>query len=389
MNLKADIDALNPSLVAVRRDLHQHPEIAFEEHRTAGVIEAHLRDLGLEPRRVAGTGVTADIKGGKPGRTVMIRADIDALPITETTGAAYASLTPGRMHACGHDGHTSVALHAATILARHAADLPGTYRLVFQPAEETVGGATRVIAENVMDGVDRVIGLHLWNSLPAGTIAVSAGPIMAAPDAFTITIHGSGGHAAIPHETIDPVVAAAHVITALQTIVSRETDPQKASVVTIATVIAGEGAHNIIPSTAELRGTLRTFDAALRERLRDRIAFLVTHTALGLGARASIEFHHGPPPVTNDAELTEQFKRVARDVAGPDRVTPAVPVMGGDDMAEYLVMRPGVYFWVGSSDPATGKDRPHHHPGFDIDDERALPVALEALTLGAIDLARP
>jgi amidohydrolase len=384
-----DVEPITPALLEMRRDLHRHPELAFEEHRTAGVVEAHLRALGLEPRRTAGTGVVADLRGGRPGRTVIVRADLDALPILETTGAPYASTAPGKMHACGHDGHTAIAAHVASVLVARREELPGAYRFVFQPAEETVGGASRMIAEGrVLDGVDAVVGLHLANFLPAGVIGVRPGPLMAAPDSFTITVRGRGTHAAMPHLGTDPVVIAAHVITALQTLTSRETDPVGTSVVTISTVRAGDGAHNIIPERCELLGTLRTFDPAVRERLQRRIIELSTGIAAAMGGEASVDLHVGPPPVVNDEALTERFRELAREAVGADRVLEVDPVMGGDDMAEFLAERPGVYFWAGSADPQTGRDRPHHHPGFDFHDELVLPLAVDVLARAAVEFAR-
>ncbi len=388
MNIKQGVNDLSMSMIAMRRDLHQHPELAFEEHRTAGILADHLEKLGLTVQRgVGGTGLIAELRGARPGKTVLVRADIDALPILEATGASYASLTAGKMHACGHDGHASIAAHVASLLVQNRDELPGNYRFVFQPAEEIVQGALAMLEArpDLMDGIDACVGLHLWNDKPAGWVGLRPGPVMAAPDAFTVTIHGRGAHAASPHQGTDPIVVGSHLIAALQSIVSREVNPFDPAVITIATLRAGSGVHNIIPETAELLGTLRTFDEALRPRLQTRITEMSESLARAFGASASVSWVYGPPAVSNDARLSDQFIEAVQDTAS---VEYADQTMGGDDMAEFLSRKPGVYFFVGSSDPATGRDKPHHHPGFDIDDERALPLAAELLAKAAIRFAR-
>jgi amidohydrolase len=389
MNIKSDLEALQPSMVAMRRDFHANPELGFQEFRTSKILGDHLEKLGFEVERGVGiTGVIGRLKGGKPGKTVMIRADIDALPILETTGASYASSTPGVMHACGHDGHATIAAHVATVFAQNRNELSGTFKFVFQPAEEVVGGASAMLEQktDLMDDVDAVVGLHLWNDKPVGWVGVRAGAVMAAPDSFTITIKGKGGHAASPHQAIDPVVVAAHLITALQTLVSRETNPINTAVVTIASLKAGEGASNIIPESAELRGTLRTFDSELRSRLTNRIKEMSVSLSGAFGATASVDWIDGPPPVVNDASLTTRFENIAREVNGS--VSTADQTMGGEDVAEFLARKPGVFFFVGSNDAATGRDKAHHHPGFDFDDERALPLAAELLAKTALEFSR-
>lgn len=387
MNLRQGIDGLAPSMIAMRRDLHQHPELGFEEHRTAGILADHLEKLGLEVHRGVGvTGLVAELHGAQPGRTVLVRADIDALPIFEITGASYASRTAGKMHACGHDGHASIAAHVASLFAQHREELPGSYRFIFQPAEEIVQGALAMLEAkpDLMDGIEACVGLHLWNDKPFGWVGVRPGAVMAAPDSFTITVQGRGAHAASPHQGVDPIVIGSHLIAALQTIVSREVNPFVPAVITIATLRAGGGAHNIIPETAELKGTLRTFDMGLRSSLQARITELSESLVRALGGSASLEWKYGPPPVVNDAKLSDQFIEAVQDTA---RVEHADQTMGGDDMAEFLARKPGVYFYVGSHDKTTGRDKPHHHPGFDID-ERALPLAAELLAKAAISFAR-
>lgn len=389
MDIKQTISELTPSIIEMRRDFHRNPELGFQEFRTSARLAEFLEGLGLEVTRgIAETGLVARLKGAKPGKTVLVRADIDALPIHEETGAPYASQTPGVMHACGHDGHATIAAHVAAVFARMRDQIEGEVRFAFQPAEEIVSGARPMVEAGVLDGVDRVVGLHLYSLMPTGMVGVRPGPSMAAADAFTIFLKGKGTHAAMPHQGVDTVLIASQIIVALQSLVSRETDPINTSVISICTVLAGEGAHNIIPETVELRGTLRTFDAALRDKLIQRIEQLSKGMAEAMGGSAQVEWKPGSPAVVNDAAMTERFKAVAREVVGDQAVIETPPVMGGDDMSEFLLRRPGVYFWVGASDPSTGKDKPHHHPGFDIDDERALPLATELLARTALDFLR-
>ncbi len=389
MNIQETIAELTPGLIEMRRDFHRHPELGFQEVRTSAKLAEFLEGLGLEVTRgVAQTGVVARLKGAKPGKTVLVRADIDALPIHENSGVPYSSQTPGVMHACGHDGHAAIAAHVAAVLVRFREQLEGEVRFAFQPAEEIVSGARPMVEAGVLEGVDRVVGLHLYSLMPTGKVGVRPGPSMAAADAFTIRLRGKGAHAAMPHEGVDTVLIAAQIIVALQSLVSRETDPVNTSVITIATVTAGEGAHNIIPETAELKGTLRTFDANLREKLIRRIGELSQGIAAAMGGSAEVSWLPGSPAVVNDPEMVERFRQVARQVVGEEAVLEVPPVMGGDDMSEFLNRRPGVYFWLGAGDPDPSKNRPHHHPGFWIDDERSLPLGTELITRAVLDFLR-
>lgn len=378
--------ALQERTVAVRRDLHRHPELAFEEHRTMGVIAARLRELGLEPRTgVGGTGVVAVFDTGRPGRTVLVRADMDALPVAEENATDYRSTNEGKMHACGHDGHVAVLLSVVEIVLARADSLGGRAVFVFQPAEEVVRGARAMLDDGALDGlrVDEVIGLHLSSSHDLGTVAVREGPAMAATDSFRLVVAGRGGHAAYPQLCIDPIVAAAQLVGALQTLVSRETDPIDQSVISV-TSIHGGTAYNIIPEEVELKGTLRTFDAGTRARLRERI-LAVSEGAASL-ARCSLraEWFEGTPAVVNDAESVARFRQVAAGVVGEENVSVQVPIMGGDDMALWLAQARGCYFFVGTS---SGPDTAwaHHHPRFDVD-ERGLEVAVALLAAGVVDL---
>jgi amidohydrolase len=371
----------------LRRDFHRHPELAFEEFRTAGIIAAQLEALGLSVRTgVGGTGVTALLDTGRPGRTVLARADIDALPIQQENSVEYASVTPGVMHACGHDGHAAVLLSVARILVQRSEKLTGRVLFIFQPAEETVSGAAAMLADGALAGIsaDAAIGLHLTSSLPTGFVGVRPGPAMAASDAFRVVIHGHGGHAASPHETVDPVVIAAHVITALQGLVSRETDPLDQSVVSITSIRAGNS-FNVIPGEVELKGTLRTFAAATRAHLRERLQAVVAGVATAWRGHAEFEFRHNSPAVVNDAAASAEFAALAAGIVGQEQVVEMAPMMGGDDMALWLQEAPGVYFFVGARNAELAADRPHHHPEFDIDEE-SLPLAVELLTRGVEQL---
>jgi amidohydrolase len=300
---------------------------------------------------------------------------MDGLPIQEENTAPYVSQEVGRMHACGHDGHTAIGAGVGRILGSRA--LPGRVRIVFQPAEEGEGGAQSVIRAGVMNGVDMVFGIHLWNELPIGTIGVKAGPLMASVDRLRIVIRGRGGHGAKPHRAADPVVAAAHVVTALQTIVSREVSPVQPAVITIASIQAGE-AFNVIPEEAILTGTIRTFDAELRASMPARIARVARGIASGLQCRADVEVRAGNPAVVNDERAAALARRAATRVVGKNQVVEPEPTMGGEDMACYFAKAPGCFVFIGSENAERGLTEPHHSPRFDFD-ERALAIGSEFL----------
>jgi len=375
--------------VAQRRDFHMHPEVAFEEFRTAGIIADKLGALGLAVRRgVARTGVVAVLEGAQPGRTVLARADIDALPIQDEKDVSYRSTVAGKMHACGHDGHAAVLLSVAKLLTERRAELSGHVVFVFQPAEETVGGAAVMLQEGALTGLepDAVVGLHLSSEYPLGTIALREGPSMAATDSFGVSVKGSGGHAAKPHLCVDPVVVAAQLITALQTLVARETDPQDSAVVSI-TSIHGGTAYNIIPEAVELKGTLRTFSPETRAYLKGRLETLCRGVPEDLRGEAVFSWIDESPAVVNDAAMTARIRAVAAAVVGAENVLTSAPTMGGDDMALWLQRAPGCYYFVGARNEAQGMAWPHHHPRFDLD-ERALGVAVETLVRGVLDFLR-
>lgn len=366
-SLEDDAAALRDDIVALRRAVHQEPELAWKETGTAARVARFLDGHGLALRTgVGGTGVLAEI--ARPGRGVLLRVDMDALPLQEETGAPYASRVPDVMHACGHDGHVAMGAGAARLLA--ARPLPGRTRVLFQPAEEGEGGA-QAVADDALEGIDVVFGVHLWNELPVGTLGVKAGPLMAAVDRLQIVVRGRGGHGGKPHRSADPVVAAAHVVTALQTIVSREVSPVQAAVVTIGSVHGGK-AFNVIPDEVVLTGTIRTFDDALRREMPERIARIARGVAEGLQCAAAVEVRAGNPPVVNDADAARIARRAAARVVGEANVVSPEPTMGGEDMAVYFERVPGCFVFVGSSNAARGLDQPHHSPRFDFDEDALL-----------------
>ena len=387
--LKSDIDELVPDMVATRRDLHEHPELAFEEIRTSNIVAQRLRALGLEVQTgVAKTGVVGLLRGGASkagGKTIAIRADMDALPIHELNEIDYRSQVDGKMHACGHDGHTTILLAVADILTKRKDDLAGNVKFVFQPAEEMVGGAAPMVREGAMEGVDGVIGLHLISDYPLGRVGVRAGPVFASADKLTLTVRGKGGHAAMPETTVDPIVIASYIVTALQTLISRETSPFSPAVITIGKITSGT-AFNIIPETAEMLGTMRAFTKEHREKLLRRIREVASGIAAAMGGSCDIELDNGCPPCVNDPAMTELVHSAAVAAVGEQRVDSGEEVLssGSDDMAEFLNAVPGCYFIVGTKNPEKGANYPHHHPRFNIDED-SMPVAVEVLTRAAID----
>jgi amidohydrolase len=363
-------------LVETRRDLHRHPELSHQERRTAGIVAARCRELGYAVREgVGGTGVLADIRGAGPGPTVMYRADMDALPIDEAGGdRPVRSDVSGVMHACGHDGHVAIALGVAEVMADLRDAWRGRLRLCFQPAEEIAAGALPMIEAGALEGVDRALGLHLWTPLESGRVAVTGGPLFGSADEFRLVVRGTGGHGGLPHLSVDAVVAAAHVVVALQTLVAREVAPDSSAVVSVG-MIRGGRAHNVIAEAVQLDGTVRAPDQALRERLMRRVEEVARAVAGALRAEVDFEMVAGCPPVVNDPGSAETVRRAAVEAAGEDHVEVARPVTVGDDMACFLERVPGCYFLVGAGDPAQAVRPPHHHAEFDLD-ERALPVGV-------------
>ena len=372
-------EATVQELVAVRRDLHQHPETAFEEVRTSGIVAERLRALGLDVRTgIAKTGVLASVRGGRPGKTVLLRADMDALPIQEQNDTPYRSRVAGKMHACGHDCHTSILLGLAAHLARQAPDLNGAVTLCFQPAEECGGGAETMIAEGALDPrPDAAFGLHVWQDLDLGQVGVTPGPFMAAVDEFTVTVTGRGAHAAMPHLGVDPVVCLAHMVTALQTIASRDASPF-AEVVVSATQIRAGSAFNIIPETAWMNGTVRVFDPDLWAKLPDHFDRIVRGVAAAFGCTVEIDYHRFNQPTINEPKMSALAREAAAEVVGLENVRDDVRTMGGEDFSAFLRQVPGCFIAIGSRNAARGLVHGHHHPRFDVD-EHCLAIGAEVL----------
>jgi amidohydrolase len=364
-------------VVAWRRHLHRNPELSYEERETARFIAETLEGFGgLKVERPSDTSVVARLVTGRPGRTLAIRADIDALPIREESGVEYASERDGVMHACGHDGHAAMLLGAAAELAARAGELAGEVRFLFQPAEERPpGGAAALVAGGALESVDLVTGCHLWTPLPCGEVAVRPGPAMAAADFFTLTITGKGGHAALPHAAIDTVAVAAQVVTNLQHIVSRRVDPLAGAVVSVSTFHAGD-APNVLPERAELGGTVRTFEADLRARMPELLEEVARGITSAHGAGYELDYTFGYRPVVNDPEVTGLVTRALSGVEGAE-LSELAPIMGGDDFSAYQAEAPGCYFFVGAGSEEAGAIWPHHHPRFRID-ERALQIGVRA-----------
>ncbi len=366
-------------LVATRRDLHMHPEVGFEVTRTAGIVAERLRSIGLDEviEGVGRTGVKGILHGGKPGKCLLIRADMDALPVQEETGLAFASEALGKMHACGHDGHTSILLTAARLLARRRDEIAGTVVFCFQPAEEGGGGARAMMADGIMENpqVDASIGLHILQQAPIGEVVVITGPCMSGANGYRVTIQGTGGHGAEPHTTVDPLLIAATIITNLQSLVSREIDPQKPVVLTQGTFHAGTTAANIIPDTATFSGTCRFFDMEVGEYVARRLPELVRGMAESMRATAEIDYRTGGFPVTNAPEMAALVREAASVVPGVT-VTDGPRWMPSEDYSEFTRRVPSCYFFVGSRNEAAGQIWGHHHPKFDFD-ERALTIGAE------------
>lgn len=379
--VRLSIRSLQPQLVEWRRLLHQKPELGFQEKLTAELIEKKLQAWGIEHQTgIAQTGIVAIIKGNKLSseKVLAIRADMDALPIQELNDVPYRSLHDGVMHACGHDGHTAIALGTAYYLQQHRDDFGGTVKIIFQPAEEGPGGAKPMIEAGVLKNpdVDAIIGLHLWNNLPLGTVGVRSGALMAAVESFDCKILGKGGHGAIPHQTVDAVVVAAQIINALQTIVARNVNPIDSAVVTVGKLHAGSK-RNVIADTASMSGTVRYFNPAYKDFFKRRVEEIIAGTCQSHGAKYDLEYWSLYPPVINDTSIAELVRSVAEEVIEtPMGVVPECQTMAAEDMSFFLQAVPGCYFFLGSANPAKDLAYPHHHPRFDFD-ETALPIGVE------------
>lgn len=369
--LKKDAEKLSPRLVEWRRDFHRHPEVAFEERRTCAVIRKFFEDSGILVKELAGTGLRAELEGKPGGKTVALRADMDALPIKEEGQKEYISENPAATHACAHDGHMATLMGVARILSRRRSEFKGKIVFLFQPAEELLpGGAKIMIEQGALNGVDAVFGLHFWQLLPTGTVGIVKGAMMAQADNFSITVKGKGGHGSMPQATVDPILVASQLVVNIQSIVSRNVDPLKPAVVSFGTIKGGT-IHNIIPGEVSLIGTVRTFDTSLQALIEKRLAEITEGTSRAFGATSDFKYEVGYPPLVNDDKMVDFVLNVARRILGEQNIKPFEPIMGGEDFAYYLQKVPGAFLFFGMGD---GMKFPHHHPAFDMD-EKALPQA--------------
>lgn len=378
--LSALAAAAASDLVARRRDFHRWPELSFNEIRTSGIVAEELAALGLEVTTgIARTGVVGLLRGGRPGPTILVRADMDALPVQERNTHEWISQVPGVMHACGHDAHASILLGVARLLADIRADLPGNVKFIFQPAEEDEGGAALMIEAGCLADppVAAALGFHVWAELPVGIVGVRTGPITASADEVVVTVEGKGGHGADPHLSVDAMVVAAHILTGVQTVVSRQINPLEPVVVSFGKIESGHG-HNIIAHDAVLSGTVRTSSEALRREMPGRIQRLCEGIAAAYGATCRVDYRHQYPITVNDAGMAEVVRAAAAEILGASQVVEADPTMGSEDIAYFFQEVPGCYFFLGAANEARGIDKPHHHPQFDIDED-CLPIGLQVL----------
>ena len=394
-NFLQHAEELFPYTQTLRRDFHRHPELGFSEVRTGGIVAKELEALGIEVTKGVGkTGVVGYLEGSRPGPTLLLRFDMDALPINEDTGAEYTSTNPGVMHACGHDGHTAIGLTVAKMLHAHRDEIAGSIKFCFQPSEEgtngeEVGGALMMMRDGVLESpkVDKTLSLHIWNDKPLGWIGIAKGPVMAGAEMFAITLSGKGGHGAAPHTTIDPVVAAAHIVTALQTIAGRNVAPLKATVVSVTSIHAGT-AFNVIPQTAQISGTIRNFDPDVRKLVLERFEQIVRGIAASMQCEVEITLKQVTPTVINEDEITGRVLAAAQALLPQTEIdTSAYLTMGAEDMGYMQEKTGGCYFFVGSANAEKNLNYNHHHPKFDFD-ERALITASALMASAAADLLK-
>jgi amidohydrolase len=371
MDFRAEAERMQEQLVAWRRDFHMHPELGYQEHRSASIIAGRLGELGYHVETgIATTGVVGLLEGKQNGPVVMVRFDMDALPIIEENKAPYVSQNPGVMHACGHDAHMAMGLGVATLMAQRLDRMNGTLKLVFQPAEEGMNGAEKMVEEGVLEHPrpDVVLATHVWNDRPIGTIDVTPGSVMAAADRWTCVVRGKGGHGAMPHQTVDPIVTTAQIVTNLQTIVSRNVSPLETAVVSVGSIHGGD-AFNIIPPNVDLIGTVRTYSPEVRETILKRMQEMIEGVAAACGAEAELEIIPLTPAVINNANVATVVHAAAEAVVGSENVFAGERTMGSEDAAFFMEEVPGCYFFLGSANAERGLDAPHHNPRFDIDED--------------------
>ena len=384
-NIRDDIRSLTEEMVALRRDFHMYPELGLQEKRTAEKIAARLKQLGLDPiTGLAQTGISAVIEGSKPGKTLMLRADMDALPIQEKTNSTYASLNDGIMHACAHDGHMAILLTVAKILCNRRKDFSGQIKLVFQPGEEGLAGAFFMIRDGVLKNpsVNAAMGLHLFTNIPIGIIGLREGPVMAGVDFFSLSIQGKSGHGAYPESGIDAILIAAQVINSLQSIVSREIEPQTPAVIHVGKIEGGT-ANNVIADQVTLSGGVRTFDENLRNHIEKRMDDIFKGIIHALRGEYNFKFTRGYPVLKNDPAITRLVKNIALTVVGEKNVIDHQPIMGSEDMAFFLEKVPGCYFFVGAGNDRKKTNKPHHSELFDFDED-ALAIGAETMVRAAL-----
>ncbi len=370
------LEAIYPELIELRRDFHMYPELSHQEVETPKKIAAYLSDLGLEVRtEVGGRGVVGYLKGGKPGRTIALRADFDALPIHDEKDVEYRSRVDGVMHACGHDIHTAALLGVAKVLSEIREEVPGTIVFLHQFAEETTpGGAEFMIQDGCLEGVDVIYGAHVDSQQSLGTVYVTEGYISAAQDDFYIEIYGKGGHGASPHETVDPLVTGSQLVLNLQQIISRKVHPLKSATISVGSFTSGS-TTNIIPDTASLKGTVRTYDNEVRELIQEWMTKVTKSTCEATGATYELNYINDCPAIYNEPQETKLVERVATKVWGEENIIKGEPMMGSEDFAYYTEVVPGVYFMVGGNSPELATAYPHHHPMFDVDERSMLDIA--------------
>lgn len=380
------MEKVKSQVIQWRRYLHQYPELSYQEEQTAQFVYETLRSFGnLELSRPTPTSVVARLVGGKFGKVLAIRADMDALPIREENSFDFVSKNPGVMHACGHDGHTSMLLGAARVLSQMKEKIGGEVRFIFQHAEELPpGGGEELVRAGVMEGVDAVIGAHLWSPLDIGKVGIVYGPMMASPDIFKIIIHGKGGHAALPHQTVDSIAVGAQVVTNLQHIASRCTDPLEPLVLSVTRFVGGNS-HNVLPGSVEIEGTVRTLDTGLRERVPGQIERVVKGITEAHGARYELEYKYGYRPVINDREITRLMEKSVQELFGEEAVAHLKPTMGGEDFSAYQQKAPGNFFFIGAGNPEKNSTYPHHHPRFTIDED-ALEIGVRLFVHSALKM---
>ena len=379
-HIEKQIEHEKEEMIGLRRMLHRIPEIAFREEKTSELVADRLEQFGLTVSKgIAKTGVIGLLTGFQEGKTIMIRADMDALPLQEQTDVDYVSQHEGQMHACGHDGHMAIALMVAKILSKNKDRVRGNVKFVFQPAEEGPGGARGMIDEGVLEDphVDAAIGLHIWNYLPVGKVGTRVGPLMASMDSFRLTIKGKQAHGAIPQDGVDAIVVSGNVIGALQTVVSREVSPVNPCVVTIGTIQGGR-AFNIIADRVEMEGTVRALDPDLHKTLPERMERIVHGVTSGMRGEYELEYNFLYPATINDEAMTQLIEKTAATVVGKQNVVRAEQTMGGEDMAFYLQKVPGCYFFLGSANKEKGLDAPHHNSRFNFD-EGCLSIGVEIM----------